>query len=426
MRRIAFFIPELSHPMGKRIGGLGNVALEMLDYQRRRNDPDLTIYVFSPSSIDSDEITTLVDGSIQYHWFPDNLTGQDSNVDFNKYIMAMNNMMIDYVVEEYLAKDSEFFTIIHCHDWMTAPILLNLHFTKYPKTRRIFHLHSSEMGRNGNRILYNDPDSMERHMLEVQGSHSADLVIAVSEVFKEEISENFNVNIDKIHAVNNGMDFTEWLRYGDENHDDIRATVPSIKDGDSVFLFCGRLVWQKNPKLLLDAFAFISDKFPNAHLVFMGNGHMYSTLESMAIGKGLLNKQVHLLGSVYGDAKMKWYRSADALIVSSFNEPFGLIFIEALVCRTPVLYPSNVAANKFLTHGEHGLRFHPTKIDLAKAMIRILQDTEAARGMGDIGREHVMENFNVTVMGECLNDEYTNIGKLKIDRMDEVEDVFFL
>jgi glycosyltransferase involved in cell wall biosynthesis len=416
---VAFFTPELSHPSGKRIGGLGNVALEMLNYLTSKQE-DLTVYVFSPSSIRSSSIQTEIEGNIHYHWFPDSMISVEPETNFNLYILAMNSMMIEYVETTYLSMDSEFFQIIHCHDWMTAPVLLKFHTMKYPKTRRIFHLHSSEIGRNGNKILYNDADSMKRHMLEVEGSHSADLVVAVSEKFRDEIATNFNVDIDKIQAVNNGMDFTSWLGYADEDHDDVRKSIAGIGKNDPVFLFCGRLVWQKNPKLLFDAFMFLADKFPNAHLVFMGNGHMMNQLETMASRKGVLNKQVHFLGSVYGCEKKKWYRSADCLVVSSFNEPFGLIFLEALVCRTTVLYPVNVAANKFLEHRKHGLRFIPKVIDLAKTMVSIIKEKELVEEMGRNGYDYVLESFNDKVMGENLYKEYLKINKLETKNENDI------
>ncbi len=413
---IAFFTPELSHPSGKRIGGLGNVALEMINYLSQNEMVEL--YVFSPSSINANEIHKEEDTNITYHWFPDNLIGVDSNENFNKYIMSMNSMMIDYVEKEYLSMDNEFFQIIHCHDWMTAPIILKLHTLKYPKIRRIFHLHSSEIGRNGNKILYNDKDSMQRHLLEVQGSHSADLVITVSELFKEEISNNFNVSLDKIHFVNNGMNFDPWIGKEIDDKHEIRKSIGGgmiIGKNDPVFLFCGRIVWQKNPKLLLDAFLLLANKFPNAHLVYMGDGHMKYKLEQMAKKQNIINKQVHFLGSVYGQDKIKWYRSADCLVVPSFNEPFGLIFIESLICKTPVLYPLNVAANKFLTNGKHGLSFQTKSIELAKVMLRVINEPKEMRKIGECGYDHVLKNFNLKVMGKSLYAEYEEINKLQVN-----------
>ena len=422
--KIGFFTSELSHRMGKKIGGLGNVALEMLQYLSTH--PEDEIYVFSASNQKSNQVIVQQEANIKYHWFPDSMIGVSSKVDFNKYIRSFNNHILNHLRKEYFNKDPNFFDVIHVHDWMTIGIILSINMIAHPRCRKILHMHSSEYGRSGNHVNYHDAASMERHHLEMQGCHAADLVIAVAQIFKEELVENFNVDYNKIHVVHNGMDYTDWLPVteGKTNmYDSVRSTV-GISQTDQVILFCGRIVWQKNPKLIIDAFKIIADKQPNAKLVFMGNGHMKEELEDEARKVGLWQTRIHFLGSVYGENKKKWFATAQCLVVSSFNEPFGLIFLEALICKTPVLYTSNISANKFLKHQVHGLRFEPNKTSLAQQLTFMLKHPTKARQMGEAGYDYVQEKFNVKVMGEELYEEYRLMSQISVD--ETIPDEYYL
>ena len=419
--KIGFFTSELSHRMGKKIGGLGNVALEMLQYLSKKHD---TVYVFSASNQKGNKVIVQQEANITYHWFPDSMIGVNGKIYFNKYIRSFNNHIKSYLQKTYFSKDPNYFDIIHVHDWMTISIILSLNIIPHPKTRKILHMHSSEYGRSGNQVNYHDDASMYRHNLEMQGCHAADLVIAVAQVFKEELVGNFNVDYNKIHVVHNGMDYTSWLPLTLNNdYDSIRSTV-GLSQTDQVILFCGRIVWQKNPRLILDAFKIIAGKLPNARLVFMGDGHMVSELEDEARKVGLWQTRIHFLGCVYGENKKKWFATAQCLVVSSFNEPFGLIFLEALICKTPVLYPSNISANKFLKHQVHGLRFEPNKTSLAQQIIYMLKHSSKARMMGEHGFEYVQKTFNVDVMGEKLFEEYMMINNISIEY--EIPNEYFI
>ena len=120
--KIAFFTSELAHKMGKKMGGLGNVALEMLGYFSTRDD--IEMYVFSASSQESDKVIKVTEKNITYHWFSDSMIRTNEKHNFNQYISELNTLMIRYVEDEYLLSDKFAFDIIHCHDWMMIRIIL--------------------------------------------------------------------------------------------------------------------------------------------------------------------------------------------------------------------------------------------------------------------------------------------------------------
>lgn len=406
--RIAFVTSELSHSYGKMMGGLGNVAIEMLKYLS--TIPDLNIYVFTLSTLKKREVVVQVDGNIKYHWFPEELYGSLTE-DFSGAINKLNQHMTRYIIETYLSKDF-LFDIMHFHDWMSIRTMLGISKKSYPSIKKILHMHSSEYGRNGNNYLPpEDFKSREKLFLEVSGCHDADVVVAVSKMFADELHQQMFVPRDKLTYLNNGMSFKDWI-VPSLNPMEARRSI-GLNDSDPVILFCGRLVYQKNPKLLLNAFIKVQQAIPRARLIFLGDGHEKAELEGIAQKAGLWQTAVHLLGSVYGTRKIEWYATADLMVVSSYNEPFGLIVLESLISRTPVMVCNNISPVGFLLK-EHMIPFEPTADDLANKMISSLKNKHLLNQMGEHGFEYVQNNFTDVHMGKGLVDIYRNsVNKVK-------------
>lgn len=200
MPKIAFITSEFNHKLGKPMGGLGNVAAEMINYFMNRN---IQIYVFSLSMIKSNKVVVMTENNIKYHWFPEQMIRGLNMHDFNSSMCNLCKYISEYIQSTYLIRDPNYFHILHVHDWMVIRVLLELNSYKYPNLRRILHMHSSEYGRNGNKMIYEDTASMERYNLEMVGCHAADLVIPVSDTFGKEIIDMFLISPTKVTTVYN-------------------------------------------------------------------------------------------------------------------------------------------------------------------------------------------------------------------------------
>ncbi|MEJ0047284.1 MAG: glycosyltransferase [Rhodospirillales bacterium] len=99
------------------------------------------------------------------------------------------------------------------------------------------------------------------------------------------------------------------------------------------FVFAGRLVAQKDPVLLLEAFARRVRNGP-ARLVVLGDGAMKDVLQRRTAELGI-GEKVHFLGFVADP--LPWISRAAAFILTSRYEGFGNVIVEALACGTPVI-----------------------------------------------------------------------------------------
>src|SRR5262249_31158530 len=107
----------------------------------------------------------------------------------------------------------------------------------------------------------------------------------------------------------------------------IRSTY-GIAENATVFLFCGKLIPAKRPRDLVEAVGLLPEGLPHIHLVFAGDGPLRPDLAAHARALGLVN--VTLAGFRNQNERPDLYAAADALVLPSVFEPWGLVINEAL------------------------------------------------------------------------------------------------
>ena len=121
-----------------------------------------------------------------------------------------------------------------------------------------------------------------------------------------------------------------------------RKRLPAL--GDRRFLlFLGRIHPKKGCDLLLSAFASVSNEYREVDLVIAGPDQVgiQRELMQLAQARGIADR-IHWPGVLLGDAKWEAYRAADAFILPSHQENFGIVVAEALACDAPVLITNKV------------------------------------------------------------------------------------
>jgi glycosyltransferase involved in cell wall biosynthesis len=109
------------------------------------------------------------------------------------------------------------------------------------------------------------------------------------------------------------------------------------------FLFLSRIHSKKGCDLLLDAFARVVPAYPDLDLVMAGPDEegLQPLLEGQARRLGI-ESRVHWTGMLEGDLKWGALRAAEAFVLPSHQETFGVAVVEALACGVPVLISDKV------------------------------------------------------------------------------------
>lgn len=143
----------------------------------------------------------------------------------------------------------------------------------------------------------------------------------------------------------------------------------------------GRLDVQKNQRLLIRAFARISEKYPDYILQIYGEGKLREELQQLIEELGLTEK-VFLMGNIL-DIHEK-IRDAEMFVLSSDYEGLSNALLEALLMGIPCISTTCAGSTEIINDGENGLLVPINDIyALTEAMMKLIEDKELAKKLGE-------------------------------------------
>jgi phosphatidylinositol alpha-mannosyltransferase len=202
-----------------------------------------------------------------------------------------------------------------------------------------------------------------------------DARIAVSEPARAFVSQYFD---GEYEIIPNGID-TE--RFGDGVD-----PFPWARDGSPRVLFVGRFdERRKGFKYLLRAWPQVRRQVPAARLVVVGSGRP-ERFQRQIEQDGVEN--VDFAGFVSPQHLPRYYASCDVFCAPSVErESFGIVLLEAMASRRPVVASAIPGYAGVLTNRQEGLLVPPKDPDeLAAALIRVLTNRDVAQRFGWAGR----------------------------------------
>ncbi len=223
-----------------------------------------------------------------------------------------------------------------------------------------------------------------------------DAGIAISDAIKRFTIDIEGAPADKVSVVRYGLDYS-WLSDGDIEaaRRELRAALKLDEKALILGIVC-RLVEQKGLPYALEALRRVRADFPEAHLVIAGDGEKGAELRRLASALGIADR-VHWLGWRADAADLM--AAFDLLLAPSLWEGFGLVLLEAMSCRVPVIASRVSAIPEVVLDGETGILIEPRDVDaLAKAIARLLSDRALRKYMGLLGAARVEEDFSVKGM----------------------------
>jgi glycosyltransferase involved in cell wall biosynthesis len=139
----------------------------------------------------------------------------------------------------------------------------------------------------------------------------------------------------------------------------------------------------KRPDLVVSAMEIVAKRYPKAKLAVIGYGPMEQMIQRQ-IQQLRLEKSVHIVNkdNLFFDAspkdqKVKLMQQAWALILPSVKEGWGMVVTEAGACQTPTIGTRVSGLVDSVIDGKTGILLspNPSAIEVAEAMIRVIQDT---------------------------------------------------
>jgi len=223
-----------------------------------------------------------------------------------------------------------------------------------------------------------------------------DAGIAISAAMKRFALEIEKAPAKKIHVVLYGMEY-KWLSDEDISRarQRLRKELNLPADAQLLGMAC-RLVEQKGIPYALEALRRIRSDFPRAQLVIAGDGEQADDLRRLASRLGVADRVCWL--GWRGDAA-DLMAAFDVFLLPSLREGFGLVLLEAMSRRLPIVASRVGAIPEIVIDGETGILVEPRNADeLATAITRLLNDRALRKYMGLLGAARLEERFSVERM----------------------------
>jgi glycosyltransferase involved in cell wall biosynthesis len=183
---------------------------------------------------------------------------------------------------------------------------------------------------------------------------------------------------------------------------------PSELEGKVVVFSAAIFYARKGIPVMIEAFASVADKFPNAVLRIGGEGHERPAIEA-AMAKANLGDRIKLLGSLDHQRVLQEMVWSDVFMLVGWEEPCGVVYLEAMSAGKPVICCSDCGLCDVLEDGVQGRTVSPKDVRAAAAALEeLLADKELrlrmGRAAGELFERRLTSEATARVRMELLRD----------------------
>jgi glycogen(starch) synthase len=294
-------------------------------------------------------------------------------------------------LEEYahrLWQEQGPFDLIHVHDWLVA--FVGAAFKRTYRVPLLSTIHATEKGRGRGRLASDQARAI--HHVEWWLTYESWRVIACSEYMTDEIGDYFQCPRDKIDVVPNGVETEHFDRLDgrDLSHFRNMYALPF----EEIVFSVGRIVQEKGLHLLIQAMPLVLRDHPSAKLVIAGKGPELEALRSLAWQVGV-GEKVLLTGFISDEDRDKLFKIADCAVFPSLYEPFGIVALEAMAARCPVVVSEVGGLQDVVDNNQTGIVVYPNNVDsLAWGIVHTLQHPRWSAARVENAYRVVVERYN--------------------------------
>ncbi|WP_287584810.1 glycosyltransferase family 4 protein [Candidatus Borrarchaeum sp.] len=212
--------------------------------------------------------------------------------------------------------------------------------------------------------------------------NKTDLILANSNYTSGLVKRIYNKDAKTCYP---GIDITKFSDKG---------KVKESLNCENLILTIGFLRLVKNFDVAIKAMQYVVKTHRKTKLVIVGSGpERYRLLK--LVKKLHLERNV-LIQQLADKELVEYYGSSDVVLYIPFNEPFGLVPLEAMASKKPVVASNLSGPTETVQNNRTGFLVDPKDPKAAAiAICRLLEDKELSRKMGEAGRKHVEDNFTL-------------------------------
>ncbi len=251
------------------------------------------------------------------------------------------------------------------------------------------------------------------HLLYRLASRWVDGFIAVSDDVRSALLAYFGPVDEKISVIYNSVDVRRYQRSVDKQA--IRHALGLPQDA-AVMAVVATFKRQKGHPYLIEALPPVITRFPNLHVLFIGDGEERETLKAQVAAAGV-DAHVHFLG--FRQDIPDLLAASDFFVLPSLWEGLPMALIEAMASGLPVIATAVSGSKQVVVDGESGLLVAPGKADeLTEAILRLMSDPGLAQRLAQAAPARVAARFGARKQADDHIALYTR-ERQKIARVDK-------
>ena len=241
------------------------------------------------------------------------------------------------------------------------------HYLYVDTTWNLWSQFSSEMS-NYSEKLIKDAESLEKKAYS-QLTH----IFSISHYVKQNLMEHYGVSENKISVVGTGRGIIQPY-FGKKDY----------HNGKILFVAKGRFE-DKGGFLVLDAFKLALKQNPELSLTIVGQ-HDYSSK--------IKQENVTTLGFIKLEQLQQLFIDHSLFVMPAINEPWGLVYLEALSCKMPIIGLNKNSFPEISQNGKYGSVIDsPDPLSLAEIMVNSFKYPDILNEKGEQGQDFCLKTF---------------------------------
>lgn len=365
--KIAFLTPEYPHFKVEHAAGLGT-SVKNLVSALVSEGVEVTVFVYGQSS---DEM--FEEEGIHFHLI------EDRKYRFGKWYFYRKH--IQKYVNKIIAQEG--IQLLEAPDWtgitafmrFSVPLVIRFHGSD------TYFCH-----------LENRKQKKKNYFFEKRGVMNAQAYIAPTKYAGEVTGQLFGLDPQKIKTIHYGLEL-----------DNFRNESPGEFE-EGLILYIGTIIRKKGVFELPAIFNKVREKYPKAKLVLIGsdsNDIRTGASSTWELVRANFNPEdltgVYYLGKMPYQEVKEYIKKAHLCVFPTYAETLGMVTIESMAMKKPVVNSNFGWANELINNGESGYLVHPSNHqEYADKIILLLSDLNLANQMGEMARKSTEQKFDIS------------------------------
>ena len=297
------------------------------------------------------------------------------------------------------------YILFHGHYWDGGAVALEA-FKKFQKPF-VQNFHSIGIVRVETKKRFLDNGSVDnsyvesRTEMEKEIIKNSSVIISLAESEKQSLIQFYGCPEEKVQVIRGGVDVKHWPLIEKEK---ARDTL-SLDKKSFIILFVGRLEWRKGIGTMISASRLLREKIAGLKILIVGGKIFgrdinaadfkeYKRLQKKAEEEGV-GDILSFAGSMDHGRLPAYYRSADVFVVPSYYEPFGLVVLEGMASKVPVIASSVGGLAITIKDGKTGLLFEPRNaLSLQEKIMELYKSESLASVLVQNAFEEISKNYS--------------------------------